>query len=794
MNSYSYLFRNLTNNKGYRYVKIVSLALGMAVVMLIGLWVYDELSYNKCHENYNSIARLMRNETGSPADIYTSDVFTTGMGTLLKTSYGNHFSRIAMVRARIEERVITWGEKKHTEKGYFMQPEGPAMLSLQMVSGTCDGLRNINSILLSHSLAKKLFGEADPVGKFVKMDATWDMLITGVFKDLPGNSEFAEASYFAPLDRYLEGWSNLNIWNNYNMNVFVQIKPGSTFEEASSIIKHAIRQYDSKSKTEFFLHPMSKWHLNSTFKNGVLVTSSRFELIIMILSIGFLVLLLACINYAILSTARSEHYSKEIGIRKTLGSDRFLLVKHFFSESLVTVLFAYFISLIIISTALTWFNQIAGKELNMPWTKSWFWIFTLAFLFIINFLAGTYPAIYLSSFTPLKALTGGNTKNRFGATTREVLVIFQFTISIILIIGSIIIYKQVLHAKNRPIGYTPQGLITLYMNTPDYKGKFLMLKDELKRTGVVSEIAAANYPVISTKGWNSDFLWKGKDKDFNPSFNTIQITPEYGKTVNLQFISGRDFSRELKSDMSGVIINESALKLMGLTSPLGEVITRDAPFESDMVTSYTIIGVVKDMVKGSPYEPTHPSIMFPSNNDLKHLYIRINPNVSLSKALPEIEAVLKKIVPSSPFDYSFVDDQYNIKFQEEERMGKLASVFTFMAIIISCMGLFGFAAFAAEKRTKEIGVRRVNGATIGEILVMLNSNFTKWVMVACFLGCPLAWYAMSKWLQSFSYRTELSWWIFAVAGGIAMFIAILTVSWQSWRAATRNPVEALRYE
>jgi ABC-type antimicrobial peptide transport system permease subunit len=643
--------------------------------------------------------------------------------------------------------------------------------------------------LLSESLARKLFGDSNAIGQLVKMDATFDLMVTGVYKDLPRNTEFAEAKYLAPLDKYLEGWSNLNVWDNFNMYLLVQLKKGANFSETSSAIRHALRQYDPKTNTELFLHPMDRWHLHSSFQNGVEISNSRFEMLQILIAIGMLILMLACINYVNLCTSRSDFYAREIGIRKTFGSTRMWIIRHFLNESMLTILIAYLIALSTLLISLGWFNQVSGKELQIPWNSWQFWTITMAFLFMVNLLAGIYPAFYLSKLKPLKAIAGLQSKNRFGISSREILVVFQFTISIALIIGSLIIYKQILHAKNRPVGYSPEGLLTLYMNTPDYKSKFLTLRDELKNTGVVYEITASNYPVTSTKGWNSDFTWRNqKVKEENPSFNVVRITPEYCKTLGLQFIQGRDFSRDMKSDLSTIIINESALKMMELSSPIGETIYRTDK------SSYTILGVVKDMIKGSPYDPAVPTILIPTEEDQKHLYIRIHPAVSAAQALPKIEDVLKKIVPAAPFDYAFVDDQYNEKFKEEERVGKLVALFTFIAIVISSLGLFGLAAFVAEKRTKEIGVRRVNGARISEILVMLNSNFLKWVILSCLIACPIAWYAMHKWIENFAYKTDLSWWVFAAAGGIAMIIAFVTVSWQSWRAATRNPVESLRYE
>jgi hypothetical protein len=331
------------------------------------------------------------------------------------------------------------------------------------------------------------------------------------------------------------------------------------------------------------------------------------------------------------------------------------------------------------------------------------------------------------------------------------------------------------------------------MNTPDYKGKFQVIREELKKTGMVQEIAAANYPVLSTKGWSPDFQWRDKPSGYNPSFNTLQVTFEYGQTLGLQFISGRDFRRELKSDINGLIISESAQRLMGLSSPVGEVITRSRGNAANL-PSYTVIGVVKDIVRGSPYDPAPPVVMMVGPDDLKWVIIRISPEISAGRALPAIKETLARIVPTSPFDYHFVADQYNAKFQEEVRMGRLALFFTLMAILISCLGMLGLAVFMAEKRTKEIGIRRVNGANVGEIVQLLNRDFVRSVAIAFVIAVPVAWIALHTWLEKYPYRTEISWWVFVLAGLLALLIALLTVSWQSWKAATRNPVEALRYE
>lgn len=787
------ILRTLVNNKSYSFISIGGLAIGMAVVMLIVLWIYDELSFNKYHGNYDTIARVMYNDVEN-GQTYTSQILTTGLGTLLKSSYGNHFEKIVIARSRIENRIIAFDEKKFSENGYFMQSEGPEMFSLKMIHGSRNGLIDMNSILLSESLAQKLFGNSDPVNQFVKMDANWDMKVTGVYKDLPANSEFSDASFFTPLDRYISGWLTLDSWDNYNMQIYVQLHSKADLEKVSSGIKDLMKPYSVNSKPEVFLHPMSKWHLYSQFENGVQVTSERMKYVWMYGLIGFFVLLLACINFINLSTSRSDRYAKEIGIRKAIGSGRSQLVRKFLGESLLITVFAFALASVIIYLILPWFGEATGKELFFPWGNLFYWLLCLAIIIITAMLAGGYPAFYLSSFDPVKAIRGGSLTDSFTALPRKILVVFQFAVSISLIICTLIVNKQIQFARDRPVGYSQEGLITLRPGSPEFKGKYSLLRTELIRTGVVEDIAVSNYPVTNTLGNNGGFEWKGRDPSFNPSFNTIFVSYEYGKTLGLQFIDGRDFSREFKSDLSCVLINESALKLMDLENPVGETLTSARQFPELQTNKFTILGVFKDMIKGSPFEPARPSIIFLTENDLSWLFIRINPTVSATAAIPKIEDVFNKVIPSAPFDFKFIDQEYDLKFREEERVGQMAGFFTVFAIIISCLGLFGLATFLAEKRTKEIGIRKINGARIWEILVMLNKEFIKWVAIAFVISAPVAWLIMHNWLEHYPYKTDLSWWIFALAGSIALVIALLTVSWQSWRAATMNPVEALRYE
>ncbi|HEY5825210.1 MAG TPA: ABC transporter permease, partial [Cyclobacteriaceae bacterium] len=622
-------WRNLLKNKGYSFINIGGLALGMTVAILIGLWIYDELSFNKYHSHYNDIVKVYRNHDWHDERL-TNPVHPTGLATVLKSDYSSHFEKVVLVRSRIEERVVALGADKFTQRGYFMQPEGVELFGLKMKVGTVNALNDMNSIVLSESLAKKIFGDKDPMNQVLSMDAKWDLKVTGVYEDLPKNSEFNEASYFAPLDRFIDGWSDLNVWNNYNMHIYAQLHPGSDPSSISTSIKEAmlphIDEETKKSKPELLVVPMRDWHLFSEFKNGVPVTSERMKFLWFYSMIGVFVLLLACINFMNLSTARSEKRAKEVGIRKSIGSYHSQLVYQFFSESLLVSFLAFVIALALVIVLLPSFNSIADKNIVIPWTNPLLWIAGLSFSLLTGLLAGSYPALYLSSFNAVKVLKGTFKAGRFASAPRRSLVVVQFTVSISLIVATIIVYQQIEFAKNRPVGYSRQGLISLHSRSPEMKGKYEVLRNELKKTGVVEEMAESNYAVTSNLGWNGEFDWKGKEKDIvDPTFNINRVTFEYGKTIGWDFKTGRDFSKEFSTDRAGVVINETARKLMKLENPQGEILVRG---QGEGRQEFTILGVIQDVVKGSPYEPTDPCLYFLTEQDEEWIYIRMKENVS----------------------------------------------------------------------------------------------------------------------------------------------------------------------
>lgn len=792
--------RQLARNRAYSFINIGGLAAGMAVAMLIGLWVYDELSFNTYHENYARIAQVRSREFGEHGVGINSSVQYPLM-TELKTNYKPYFKHI--VAASWDAGcVLSAGESKISRTGLFMDPEAPEMLTLKMVYGTRAGLGDPHSIMLSQSTALALFGNVDPVNRALKISNKLDVMVTGVYEDLPQNTQFNQMRFLAPfalweLDNPWIRERAMTDWQNHFMKIYVELRPEVDFEQLSVDIKNAEMKNlagfpeAAKNKPEVFLLPMRDWHLHN-FKRGM-PDEGPLQMVWLISIIGAFVLLLACINFMNLSTARSEKRAKEVGIRKSIGSVRAQLVNQFFSESFVVVILAFVLSVWAVSLALPWFNDLAAKQMVVPWTNVWFWAASLAFIGVTGTLAGGYPALYLSSFQPVKVLKGTFRAGRFASIPRKVLVVVQFTVSVTLVIGTIIVFRQIQFAKNRPAGYTREGLVMVEMKSGDFYGKHELLKNELRRTGAVTDIAESMGKVTEVWSGNDGFEWRGKSPSADESFGTLMVTSEYGRTVGWQFVQGRDFSETLASDSSGMVVNEAAVKYMGLKDPVGEPVSWK--FQDRPVMHYRILGVIKDVVMESPYEPTYPTVfMIKAHGGPNWMHIRINPDISISEALPRIEAVFKKVIPLAPFEYKFADEDYALKFAAEERVGKLAYFFAVLAILISCLGLFGLSSFIAEQRTREIGVRKVLGASVFNVWKLLSNEFIILVTIAFGLATPVAYYLLSHWLEKYTYRVEPSWWIFAATGLGAMTITLCTISFQSIRAALVNPVVSLRAE
>jgi putative ABC transport system permease protein len=783
-------WRNLLANKTSAFINIGGLALGMAVAILIALWIYDEHSFNRYHKNFNRIARVMRQETWN-GETSTSAYNPLPLSGALRASFAGDIVRTS-ISTWTEEHILSVDDKRFNQPGNFMEVDGPEILTLEMTRGKRTALKEINSIMLSESAAKRLFGDIDPLDKLVKIDNRSVVKVTGVYKDLPYNSEFKDVGFIAPFDLYLSTrpWMAKEDWENNHAQVLAQLSPTADYSKVSEKIKEIKpRNADKKavsSQTRFLLHPMSKWHLYDQFEQGV-NTGGRIRFVWMFGIIGVFVLILACINFMNLSTARSEKRAREVGIRKAIGSVRNQLVSQFLTESLLVAGLSFVISLGIVKLVLPWFNKVADKEMDILWGSPLFWSLSMGFVMFTGLIAGSYPALYLSSFQPVKVLKGTFRAGRFAAIPRKVLVVVQFTVSIALIIGTIIVYQQVQYTKSRDVGYNGERLIYLQLKTDDVHTHYDALRNELLTTGAATGVAESYGFLIQNKANFGGFEWKGKDPNFLDNFAIEWVNHEYGKTVGWQFISGRDFSRALASDSSAYIINESAARYMKLQKPVGEFLRKDGKM-------YKIIGVVKDVISESPYKPVRPTLtsilQWPGNI----VAIRLNPHVPVNEALAKVEQLFKKYASNMPFDYEFVDEAYARKFDTEERIGNLSGFFAVLAVLISSLGLFGLAVFMAEQRTKEIGIRKVLGASVASLWQMLSEEFLVLVILSCMIAIPVSYYVLHNWLQNYEYRTQISWWIFLAAGAVALIITLITVSFQAIKAALANPVKSLRSE
>ena len=793
-NYFKIAWRNLLKNKTSSFINISGLAVGMAVAILIGLWIWDELSFNKSFQNYDRIAQVMTNAKyngGINTDYNTAPPY----GDELRNNFGEDFKHVLMT-SRPSSMVLSSGEKNLMRTGYYFEPGIADMLNLKMLKGSHDGLKDPSSILLSASVAKAFFGDADPVGKTMKIDNKENVAVTGVYEDIPYNTDFADMGFIAPWQLFVANtpWVRKDNWEQDGFQTYVQIADHADMDKVSHKIRNLklnrIDKEKAKANPQVFLLPMSKFHLYSDFDNGVAVGRSA-EFVWMYGIIGVFVLLLACINFMNLATARSEKRAKEVGIRKTIGSLRTQLIKQFLVESLLVVFFSFLLSLIIAQLMLPLFNEVADKKMVLPWNNIFFWLISFGFSLITGFIAGSYPAFYLSSFKPIKVLKGTFKAGRFASIPRKALVVLQFTVSIVLIIGVFIVYRQIQLGKSRPVGYQREGLVNITTPTDEIHDRIDVVRNDLKKSGAVLEIAETLNPVTTLGFAGNGFQWNNRPIDENFWIGKAYITPEYGKTIGWQITQGRDLSRSFATDSSAVILNESMVKYMGVKNPVGMVM-KETLFGK--TTSHTEVGVVKDMLMQSPYRPVKETVYIADNEKTYNVSIRLKPQMGVNTAIGKIEAVFKKYAPNSPFEYSFVDSDYERKFGDEERVSKLASGFAVLAIFISCLGLFGMASFIAEQRTKEIGVRKILGATVINLWGLLSKEFVMLVIISFLIAAPIAYYFMHNWLQNYQYRTELSWWIFSAAGMGALIITLATVSFQAIKAAIANPVKSLRTE
>jgi ABC-type antimicrobial peptide transport system permease subunit len=783
-NYFKISFRNLLRNKAFSLINIAGLAIGMSSAVLILLWIQNEVSYDQFHEKQDRIYEAWNRAEFSGK----LQCWNTTPKVLARTLEQDLPEVEQAVRVNwANSYLFSIGDKRLTVQGNVVDSNFLQVFSFPLVEGNAQSaLLDMHSIVLTEKLAKKLFGEEDPMGKTIKLDNTDNFTVTGVAKDLPNNTRF-NFEYLLPWSylRYI-GQDDAN-WGNNSTRTYVLLKPNATLASVAPKMQVLKQRYDKEEPNwQMFLYPISKWRLYSRFDEGV-EDGGRIEFVRMFGLIAVFILLIACINFMNLSTARSEKRAKEVGIRKVVGAQKGALVAQFIGESVLLSFLAGLIAILLVQLSLPGFNQLTEKQLFIDYSSSQFWLLALGFILLTGIVAGSYPAFYLSSFQPVRVLKGVFRSSKALVTPRKVLVIIQFSFAIILIISTIIVKHQIEYASNREAGYDKRNLV-YHLLTGDLDKNYELVKNELITGGVATSISKTSAPL--TQGWSDTwgFEWAGKDPNDKTDFDRFSADQDLVTTAGFTLVRGRDFNlKQFPTDSTGMILNESAVKAMGFTEPIGQLV-------KDNGIEWHVIGVIKDFILQSPYYPLKPMVIEGGKGWFNVMHIKLNPQNTTAQNLAKAEGIFKKYNPEYPFEYKFIDEEYARKFDDERRTATLTALFAALTIFISCLGLFGLAAYMAQNRIKEIGVRKVLGASVASITTLLSKDFLKLVVISLIIATPVAGYGMYKWLQDYPYRVSLEWWVFAVAGLAAVSIALLTVSFQAIRAARANPVKNLRTE
>jgi len=779
--------------KSFSIINISGLAIGMAGAVIIILWLQNEVSFDKFHKNRDNLYEiycLAHTDGKSVSFGYTSQP----LGPALKQNYPEVAASSRF--AETNNFLMTVGEKRLTGvDGGFVDNDFLQMFSFPLVGGRSD-LTNIKSIVITEKLAKKLFGNEDALNKIIKLGQTDNFTVTGILKDVPQNSRFG-FEYLLPWPYLKAVGDENNSWESNNVETFVQLKAGSDEAAFNNKIKFLTRQRSSiKDIWTHFAFPLNRWHLYNAVENtadfGGRSGGGRIDTVRLFGIIAAFILLIACINFMNLSTARSEKRAKEVGIRKVAGAGKGLLIRQFLIEAFLTAIIAGMAAMLIVQLSLPAFNNIVNTQLSVPYGNTYFWLAAAGFIVFTSLLAGSYPAFYLSSFKPVSILKGKFKKSQSAVSPRKVLVVLQFTFAIILIISTIVVRNQIRYAQSRDKGYSQNNLLAIGFSG-DISKNYQLIKNELLSKGIATSVSK-NMANIAHRGSNMwGFRWPGVSEDVAKDI-TIAINSTDAaltKTAGLQLVAGRDIDiYTYPADSTAVLLNETAVKTMNLSSPVGQIIKE--PYDS---INWHIAGVVKDYVIGSPYEKVPPMVIEgPKKDWFNTMQVKFSNARTTEQNLAAAAQVFKKYNPAYPFDYQFVDEEYARNFDSEQRTKTLAGLFASLAILISCLGLFGLSAYVAESRIKEIGVRKVLGASSASIAKLLSVDFIKLVIISIVIATPVAWYAMDKWLQDYTYRISIGWAIFVMAGLLAIVIALATVSFQSIKAALANPVQSLRSE
>ncbi len=779
--------RSLRKNPLYSFVNIAGLAIGIACSLLILLWVNREMSYDKFHPEYDQLFQVWMHAE------YTEEISSWRSVPLpLYLTLPDVDPAIEQVTVSDwgEDHLLTTGDKKIRQHGYYVGKEFLSMFPFRTANGQrpADLLRDPSSIVLTRSAAKAIFGDADPVGKDLQVDNESTVTVTGILDDLPDNSSF-EFDFLIPWQHYEQNSSwvreNTDNWSNYSFQIYVKLNSAKSREKVENSLVNLLEENgETDAKRELFLLPLEDWRLKSSFENGR-QAGGLIVYVRMFGAVAILILVIACINFMNLATARAERRAREVGVRKTLGSSRGQLIRQFLGESMLLACVAYLVAILLTELALPYYNSLLNNKLSIDYASPEFWLITLAVVFVAGLLSGSFPAFYLSSFQPVRTLKGAVFTGRNKGLSRKLLVGLQFVLSIFLLASTVVIYRQIELVRARDLGYGTENLIMLQYTDLMHEN-YSPMKQELLNSSAVQEVTKSNSPVTSVNS-NNFLEWPGKSPDQNILFATLATEYDFTSTLGVTVLEGRDFSRDFPSDSMSILVNEAAIEQMRLENPLGTRLTVwDEP--------YTLIGVIDNILTGSVFRETQPMFVIFDPDWAEVMTIRLSDDLPLNQSLAEVEKVVNKYNAAYPFEYEFVDDVFEKKFNAINLTQKLAATFALLAIFITGMGLYGLATYLARRRIREMGIRKVMGASIRDLLILVNEEFMLIVVIALAISAPLTWWALSRFLSQFDIRTSIPWWVFLSAGLVLLLFTVLIVSFQVYKAASMNPTDSLREE
>jgi putative ABC transport system permease protein len=786
-------FRNLWKNKGFSFLNIFGLGIGIACAGLIFLWVEDEMNFDQFNTKKNQLYFVKENQK---YDTYTA-TFGSTPGVLAPAMQAEipGIANTCRVSEGGNSLLITVGDKSMYASGNYAEPSLFSMFTLPFVEGNAaSAFTQLHSMVITQKTAKKFFGtDKDVVGKKVRVDNKQDYMITGVLRDIPENSS-VRFEWVSPFQIWYDVSDWAHQWGNNCLSTYVELKPGVQPASVNKLLYNFIQKREPSSIARPFLFSMYDWHLRNNFDNGVQTGGGAIQYVHLFSLIAWIILLIACINFMNLATARSGKRAREVGVRKVLGAAKQNLIFQFIGEAVFMALLSAIVAVIIMKLMLPAFNTMVQKTLSLDFGNPLHVSFLLGITVACGLIAGSYPSLYLSSFNPAFVLKGMKLKTGGAAFIRKGLVVLQFSISIILIISTIIIYQQIQHVKDRNLGFNKNNLLQIDMNG-DMAKHYTAIQQDLLNTGKIESVALSDHTTLYGGNNTGGLTWDGKTSTAQILISQRYISQGFFKNAGMKMLAGRDL---VETDSAVVhktiyiVITQTLEKLMGKGSAVGKTLH----FEGDTSgLKAEVVGVVNDYVYGDMYGKPDPVMFFYSKpENTSEMYVRLKQESDIQASLLAIQNVLKKENPVYPFTYQFVDDQFNQMFLSEMLISKLSRVFAGLAIIISCLGLFGLAAYTAELRTKEIGVRKVLGASVSGLAALLSTDFLKLVAVSCLIAIPVSWWMMHDWLQGYQYRIEISWWIFVLAAFIAILIATVTVSFQSIKAAIANPINSLRSE